>query len=179
MSDSFSPVLDEPQARSQLQDALDSQAVEMYEQRPRHCPPKLALSAFISRGSSDFGPDLYAQKQPGNTFTSSEQLHSLESSYTLLSDGFLIADVLANVPVLYILLQEAVEQLHRVFGKGKLLQLEALASDDTVLRVIVKLSKDTAEPAALMRKFKRDWWLKNCSQSEASLVFDYEIGNGF
>ena len=82
--------------------------------------------------------------------------------------------------MLYILLKEAVEQLHRVFGKGKLLQLEALASDDdTVLRVIVKLSKDTAEPAALMRKFKRDWWLKNCSQSEASLVFDYEIGHGF
>jgi hypothetical protein len=87
---------------------------------------------------------------------------------------------MARVPTLYAVLQQAVDPLHRVFGKGKLLQLQALASDDdTVLRVVVKLSKDTKAPAALMRKFKQEWWLKNCSQSEASLVFDYKIGDGF
>lgn len=119
-------------------------------------------------------------QQPQETSQSSEQLATLQRLYTFLSDASLISDVMERVPILYILLKEAVDRLHRVFGKGKLLQLEALASDDdTVLRVIVKLSKDTETPPALMRKFKQEWWLKNCSQSEASLVFDYEIGNGF
>jgi hypothetical protein len=180
VNNSFSSVLDAPQALSQLQDVLNFQAVGIYEQHPQHYNHQLALSVFISHRIADFEPDLYAQKQPEDMFNSSEQLFNLQRSYTFLSDGFLIADVLAKVPVLYILLKEAVEQLHCVFGQDKLLQLEALASDDdTVLRVMVKLSKDTETPAALMRKFKQDWWLKNCSQTEASLVFDYEIGNGF
>jgi hypothetical protein len=168
VNNSFSSVLDAPQALSQLQDVLNFQAVGIYEQHPQHYNHQLALSVFISHRIADFEPDLYAQKQPEDMFNSSEQLFNLQRSYTFLSDGFLIADVLAKVPVLYILLKEAVEQLHCVFGQ-----------DDTVLRVMVKLSKDTETPAALMRKFKQDWWLKNCSQTEASLVFDYEIGNGF
>jgi hypothetical protein len=119
-------------------------------------------------------------ERPQETSPSSEQLATLRCLYTFLDDDSLITDVMARVPTLYAVLQQAVDPLHRVFGKGKLLQLQALASDDdTVLRVVVKLSKDTKAPAALMRKLKQEWWLKNCSQSEASLVFDYKIGDGF
>jgi hypothetical protein len=44
---------------------------------------------------------------------------------------------------------------------------------------VVKLPPSIEKPAELMRRFKRDWWLGIGSRSEASLVFDYEIGNGF
>jgi len=109
-----------------------------------------------------------------------ETLITLQRSYVFLSDGPLIANVLAQVPALYPLLNAAVKPLCEIFGESKVLQLEALTSDDdTVLRVIVKVSRDIENPAALMRKFKADWWFGNCAHSEASLVFDYEISNGF
>ena len=154
----------------------------MYEQRPRqHYVPTAYASAFISKSIADLDPDLYQQRQPEETLQSmSEQLITLQRSYTFLCEDSLIADALAQVPSLYSLLKAAVEPLRIAFGESKLLQLEALVSDDdTVLRVIVKLSHGIEKPAALMRKFKLDWWFKNCSRSEASLVFDYEIGNGF
>jgi hypothetical protein len=44
---------------------------------------------------------------------------------------------------------------------------------------MVNLPAETEKPAELMRGFKQDWWFENCSRSEAALVFDYEIGNGF
>lgn len=111
---------------------------------------------------------------------STERVLSLQRSYAFLSDVADISVLLARVPSLQVLLEEAVEPLNDIFGQGKFLQLEALTSDDdSVLRVVVKLSKGTPDPAGLMRRFKQEWWLRKCSQSEASLVFDYEIGNAF
>jgi hypothetical protein len=104
----------------------------------------------------------------------------LQQWYALVSEDCLITAALAEAPSLYRLLKEAVEPLRLAFGERKLLQLEALESDEgNILRVVVKLPFDTERPAALMRRFKQGWWLKNCSRSEASLVFDYETGNGY
>jgi len=132
---------------------------------------------FTKEGSLD----PYTQDRPqGDTPLLREQLINLQRDYTLVSNTSLITDVLADVPTLYSLLQQAVQPLRLTFGERKLLLLEALESDeDTILRVLVKLPSDTTRPAELMRGFKRDWWLKNCSRSQASVVFDYETGNGF
>jgi hypothetical protein len=109
-----------------------------------------------------------------------EYLLQVQRWYALVSEGSLITAALAEVPALYLLLKEAVEPLRLAFGERKLLQLEALESDDGgILRVVVKLPSDTETPAALMRGFKQGWWFKNCSRAEGSLVFDYETGNGF
>ncbi len=177
----FSSVLEAQQTQRQLRGVLNYQTVGMYEQQSRqHHVSSPFGSALISKSIADRDSDLYVQKEPDENFQSNEQLNNLQRSYTFLTDAAGIAEVLAQVPPLYSLLDAAVESLHVAFGDRKLLLLEALTSDeDTVLRVIVKLSQDTETPAALMRKFKLDWWFKNCSRSEASLVFDYEIGNGF
>jgi hypothetical protein len=129
---------------------------------------------------ADLDPELYLQKEPGGHFQSNEQLADLQRSYTFLTGDAVIAEMLVQVPSLYSLLKAAVEPLRAAFGDRKLLLLEALTSDeDTVLRVMVRLSRDIQIPAALMRKFKLDWWLRNSPHSEAALVFDYETGNGF
>jgi hypothetical protein len=177
----FSSVLEAQQTQSELRDVLNYQTVGMYEQQPRQRHVYNPYGpALIFKSIADLDPDLYVQKEPGENFRSNEQLSNLQRSYTFLTDTAGIAEVLAQVPPLYSLLNAAVEPLRVAFGDRKLLLLEALTSDDdTVLRVIVKLSQDTETPAALMRKFKLKWWFKNCSRSEASLVFDYEIGNGF
>ena len=108
-----------------------------------------------------------------------EQVRQLHRNYKLLSEGDIIAEALQQFPTLYALLAEAVEPLRLTFGNDKLRQLEALESDEgIILRVTVQLAADTKSPAELMRSFKRNWWLKNCSRSEASLVFDYETGDG-
>jgi hypothetical protein len=177
----LSSVLEAQQTQSQLRDVLNHQTVGMYEQQPRqhhvYNPYGLPL---IFKSIDNLDGDLYVQKQPGETFQSNEQLTNLQRSYTFLTDAAGIAEVLAQVPPLYSLLDAAVRPLRVAFGDKNLLLLEALTSDDdTVLRVIVKVSQDVETPEALMRKFKLDWWFKNCSRSEASLVFDYEIGNGF
>lgn len=182
MNNALSSILETQQTQVPLQDVLHYQTVGMYEQQSReHHVPAALVSAFISKSIAPLDPDLYEQKQPVETFQwTAEPLTTLQGSYAFLSDGRVIADVLAQVPALYPLLKAAIRPLGAVFGKNKLLQLEALASDDdTVLRVIVKLPHDVEKPAALMRKFKLDWWFKNCSRSGASLIFDYEIGNGF
>ncbi len=109
-----------------------------------------------------------------------DQLAHLERDYSLSGDTSVITSVLTEVPALYSLLGEAVEPLERAFGSKKLLQLQTLESDDdTVLRVMVRLPLTTAGVKEKMSRFKHDWWLKNCSRSEALLVFDYELGNGF
>ena len=177
----FSSVLEAQQTQSQLRDVLNSQTVGMYEQQSRwHHIYNSYGSVLIFESITVLDPDLYVQKEPDENSQPDEQLTNLQRSYTFLTDAAGIAEVLAQVPTLYSLLNAAVEPLRVAFGDRKLLLLEALTSDDdTVLRVIVKLSQETETPAALMRKFKLDWWFKNCSLSEASLVFDYEIGNGF
>ncbi len=181
MNDTFLSTLEAPQWQGQFQHALSNQFVGIYEQCPRRHVYKEGMSAFVFKSIADLDPDIYAQKQPEEPLQSmSEQLITLQRFYTFLSDGSLIADVLMEVPPVYSLLIAAIEPLRIAFGENKLLQLEALASDDdTVLRVIVKLSHGKQKPAALMRKFKLHWWLKHCSRSQASLVFDYEIGDGF
>jgi hypothetical protein len=125
-------------------------------------------------------PDLARISPLVGAASPSQQLADLEDCYTLSSAGDSIQNLLVELPTLYTLLMEAVKPLQVVFGGNKLLRIEALESDeDTVLRVMVKLPADTPQPAELMRKFKRDWWFKNSRGSQAFLVFDYEIGNGF
>ena len=178
----FPSVLEAQQTQGQLRDVLNHQTVEMYEQQPQrhHAYGDLYGSVLISKSITDLNPDLYVQKEPDEKSQPKEQLTNLQRSYTFLTDAASIAEVLAQLPALYSLLNAAVGPLRVAFGDRKLLLLEALTSDDdAVLRVIVKLSQDTEKPSALMRKFKLDWWFKKCSLSEASLVFDYEIGNGF
>jgi hypothetical protein len=182
MSNVLSSTLGTQQTQVPLQDVLNYQTVGMYEQHSReHHVPAPFVSAFISKSIAGLDPDLYEQKRPAEAFQwTDEPLINLQGSYTFLSDAAVIADVLTQVPALYPLLKAAIEPLRISFGDKKLLVLEALTSDEsTTLRVVVKLSHNTENPAALMRNFKQEWWLKNCSQSQASLVFDYEIGNGF
>jgi hypothetical protein len=137
--------------------------------------PLTQYQALFSRPAYDTKNSPEAECQ-----ATEERLNTLRRFYTLASDDAPIADVLEQVTSLYSLLIEAVDPLRAVFGDGKLLELESLASDeDTVLRVVVKLLRRTENAGALMRKFKQDWWFKNCSRSEASLVFDYEIGDDF
>jgi hypothetical protein len=108
-----------------------------------------------------------------------EQLAHLRREYTFGGNASLISEVLADVPALYPLLTEAVSPIQAAFGQEKRLHLEALESDDDkVLRVIIRLPLNTPRAGDLMRQFKQEWWLENCSRSEASLVFDYETGNG-
>jgi hypothetical protein len=176
----FSSVLEAQQTEIQVRNVLNDQTMGMYEQQARGQHYASYASALIFESIAHLDPDLYAQKELGENCYSNEQLDNLQRSYTFLTDAAGIAEVLAQVPTLYSLLNVAVEPLGMAFGDRKLLLLEALTSeDDTVLRVIVKLSRDTETPAAQMRKFKREWWFKNCSRSEASLVFDYEISDGF
>ena len=107
------------------------------------------------------------------------RLLDLQRHYALVSDESLIAVALEEVPALYALLKDAAEPLRLAFGEGNVLQLEALESDEgIILRVMVILPSRTENGADLMRGFQRSWWLKNCSRAEASLVFDYEIGDG-
>ena len=116
---------------------------------------------------------------PGQLITT-HRLHTLKQYYTSISEDDPIMEALGAVPALYFLLQEAVGPLRCAFGEKALLQLEALETDEegTILRVVVNLPSATDEPAELMRGFKRDWWFQHCSRSQASLVFDYETGNG-
>jgi hypothetical protein len=182
VNDTFSSVLDRPQAEIRLVSLAGFQAIKLYEdQQIHHCVPPRDLSHFIAHSGTSFAQDLYAQAQPhADTLPLREGLADLHRHYAVVTDESLITDVLVMVPALYYLLKEAVQPLRCAFGERKLLQLEALESDeDTVLRVMVKLPSDTPRPAELMHKFKRDWWLTNCSRSQALLVFDYEIGNGF
>ena len=110
-----------------------------------------------------------------------EQLVQLQQFYAIVSSDSLITETLEDVPALFSLLRDAVEPLRIAFGEKKLLKLEAVEAPDegNILRVIVQLSTGTARPTDLMRGFKRNWWLNKCVRSQASLVFDYEIGNGF
>ena len=109
-----------------------------------------------------------------------EHLFQIRQSYAVVGETGVLKAALEQLPTLYPLLREAVGPLQNAFGSGKLLQLEPLESDDgVVLRVIVKLPSGTNAPAEMMRQFKKDWWLKNCSRSGASLVFDYETDNAF
>ncbi len=124
-------------------------------------------------------PDFEAQPRPDPKVIR-DQLLQLRKFYTVLSQDSLIIATLAEFPALFLLLKDAAGPLRRAFGERLLLQLEALQSDEgTILRVVVRLPFGTDRPAELMRNFKRAWWLDNCSRSEASLVFDYETGNGF
>jgi hypothetical protein len=107
---------------------------------------------------------------------------NLRKLYALAGDDDTTIAALTEWPTLYLLLTDAIEPLRRAFGEKKLLQLEALNFDDeegSILRVLIRLPSDTPRPAELMHRFQEDWWLNNCSRSHASLVFDYETGNGF
>ncbi len=106
------------------------------------------------------------------------QLLQLQHHYALVGDDALVAASLTESPALYSLLEEAVEPLRAAFGENKLLRLEALESDEgSILRVIVQLPCEAENAAELMHRFKSNWWLRNCSRSNASLVFDYETGD--
>jgi len=108
------------------------------------------------------------------------QVQELRHYYALLSDDAHIGAAFQDVPALFSLLKSAVEPLRSTFGDERLFQLEALESDEgTILRVIAKLPHDIGNAAELMSKFNRDWWVDNCARSKASLVFDYETGDGF
>ncbi len=182
MNSLSSPGLGTPQTEIPPGTSVSSQTLKMYEQSPYYVREReRGFPVFTSHSSTQFDLDPYTQDWPqGDTPLLREQLINLQRDYTLVSNTSLITDVLADVPALYSLLQQAVRPLRLTFGERKLLLLEALESDeDTILRVLVKLPSDTTRPAELMRGFKRDWWLKNCSRSQASLVFDYETGNGF
>jgi hypothetical protein len=161
----------------------NSQAINLYEsQQSSRYVREHGFPTFISNNSTDFDLELYTQgRHNGYTRLLRAQLMNIQLDYALVSDERLITEVLADVPTLYSLLKAAVQPLRLTFGETKLLlQIEALESDeDTILRVMVRLPSDTAQPAELMRTFKRDWWLQNCSRSEASLVFDYETGDAF
>jgi hypothetical protein len=107
-------------------------------------------------------------------------LLDLRRHYAFVGDESLITAALEEVPTLYALLENAAEPLRLAFGQGNLLQLEALESDEgIILRVMVKLPPRTENAPDLMGRFQRSWWFKNCSSAEASLVFDYEISDGF
>lgn len=161
------------------------QSLELYSQLPpslgHQRPRQNEFQSFIliyHSCESNFPSATYTQ-----TFShqdKSELLKNLQKHYAFISSVDTVRDVLSKVPTLYSLLKEAVQPLRRVFGEKKFLHLETLETDeDTTLRVVVKLPSDTTNPAELMRKFKHDWWLANCARSQASLVFDYGIGNGF
>ena len=108
------------------------------------------------------------------------QLRELRRSYALLSDDKLIATTIRDAPALFSLLTMAIKPLHAAFGEAKLLQLEALESDEgTMLRVIVKLLYRAENAVQMMGEFNRNWWIDNCARSKASLAFDYESGDGF
>jgi hypothetical protein len=108
------------------------------------------------------------------------QVQELRRHYALLSDDAQIGAAFEEVPVLFALLKDAVKPLIAAFGDERLFQLEALESDEgTILRVIVKLPHKIGNITDMMSKFNREWWLDNCARSKASLVFDYEFGDGF
>ena len=121
--------------------------------------------------------EVEAQTRPDPAIARS-QLLQLHQFYAVVSQNSLVAETLTDFPALFLLLKEAVEHLNLAFGK-RLLQLEALQSDEGSILRVVKLPLGTEKPAERMRNFKRAWWFKNCSRSDASLVFDYETGDGF
>ena len=167
---SYSSVFDVPQTTRSFQPSFE-QRTDRYSPQP----------AIFHRDCAPLVPRHYAYEQNYiNPDYARDQLRKLQEDYVFLSDEPSFTEVLTKLPEVYRLLRNAVEPLRRAFGEKNLFQLESLASDDdTVLRVIVTLPSDTTGPAELMRRFKRSWWLKHCARSEASLVFDYEIADGF
>jgi hypothetical protein len=174
---SFSPYqLQQPDPAIQARGLL-SRRLELYEQRRPEIVGTLECGLEIvvigDPGAQLISSDPYAQKEPADA--ANRQLISLRRSYTLVSDDELIADVLHEVPALYSLLKEAVKPLQEAFDESVILRLDALTSEeDVTLRVVVKTASGTADDAARIRKFKRNWWLKNIARSRASLIFDYE-----
>ena len=139
-----------------------------------------ALTEWLEGGTSSLVVTGQLQPRPSARLFR-EQLVQLQQFYAIKSSDRLIIETLEDVPVLFSLLRDAVEPLRSAFGEKKLLKLEAVEAPDEgrILRVIVRLPAVTPRPADLMRGFKRNWWLNKCARSHASLVFDYEIGNGF
>ncbi len=103
---------------------------------------------------------------------------ALQKDYALIDEESDYEEALQQTPSLYALLREAVAPLKAAFPNEAFFQLEVLKDDDFMLRVIVRLPAGTVNAAEMMRSFKQNWWFKNCHRSEASLVFDYETGDG-
>jgi hypothetical protein len=105
------------------------------------------------------------------------QLRALRQHYTILDSSRSLIEFLGQEPALYALLAEAVQHLKDAFGERRLVQVRLQASDDgSLLKAAVQLPADFGDdPERALQSFDEEWWLKNCSRSGGSLVFDYEI----
>ncbi len=106
-------------------------------------------------------------------------LEQLRVHYAFTCSDAIMADALVEQPGLFPLLREAVEPMRRDLTRFPYPKIQALQSDEgTILRVLVQLPSGPEPPSARMRRFKNNWWVKNCHRADAGLVFDYEIADG-
>jgi hypothetical protein len=105
------------------------------------------------------------------------QLRALRQHYTILDSNRSVIEFLEQEPALYALLAEAVRHLKDAFGERRIVQVRLQSSDDgSLLKAAVQLPADFGDdPERALQSFDEEWWLKNCSRSGGSLVFDYEI----
>lgn len=116
--------------------------------------------------------------QPEVSAQAAEWVPMLRTAYALVDKDVLYEDALTETPSLYPLLREAIDPLRKTFPSSTIFRIEALKDDDSMLRVIARVPASAADAGERMRRFKENWWIQNCHRSEASLVFDYELGNG-
>ena len=113
------------------------------------------------------------------TATDTTMLEQLRQHYNFSCSDAVMADALMAQPGLFPLLREAVEPLRRDLTRFPSPRIQALQSHEgTILRVLVQLPSGPEPPAVQMRRFRNNWWVKNCHRADAGLVFDYEIADG-
>lgn len=153
-----------------------SQAPDWYErQQSTNSPAKIgAQSAWLARDISSEGCS-YEQIRPNRDFA--PRLRSLQQYYAIQDSVFLVLELLAEEPVLYALLIEAVEPLQHAFGSGRILKLRVqISDDDSFVKVAVQLPQNLDyDPERALGSFDAGWWLNNCHRSGGALLFDYEI----
>jgi hypothetical protein len=109
-----------------------------------------------------------------------KRLRDLQRLYTPVGAEELIVDLLAEVPVLFSLLKEAVDPIYAEFGDAIILQLRAQESDENVLlRVVIQSALNIEEAEVALERFEDAWWLDNCHKSSGSLVFDCSVRPAF